>query len=322
MPAPTDSPAAILAQLVQEHTGEPTDAADMQAVASGASGRCIMRAHGVLGIHWTAARADNGSFLPAAKGLVAAGVRVPAVLAERELPQGSGACLVTDLGTTDLLSLRGGDWAALKAAYREAFLTLRPFYTLRPSWPLQPPFDEELYRWEQGYFAEHLIGRHFGGDAAAFMAEPALLALAAWLAALPRVPIHRDCQSQNIMLCEGRAYLIDFQGMRYGREEYDLASLLCDPYMAFTAEQRAELMAERSALGIPAPDAAVFAACAMQRLMQALGAYANIGYNQGRNWYLQQIEPALRLLREVMAAAPADSPAATAAACLRKYITA
>lgn len=290
----------LLGQLVQEHTGA-AGAVHLEPVSAGASGRCIMRAGSLLGICWNAARADNNSFLPAAHGLAAAGIRVPAVLAERDFGGGTGACLVQDLGRTDLLSLRDAPRAERLCAYTEALKTLRPFYALQPTWELQPAFDAALYRWEQEYFAEHFVGRHLGGDAAGFLSCPALQEMAEWLASLPRVPVHRDCQSQNIMLSGGRAWLIDFQGMRYGREEYDLASLLYDPYMELPAEERAELLRVRESLGAPPLDADIFAACAMQRLMQALGAFANIGYNQQREWYKKMIPVGVGALRGVVA---------------------
>lgn len=316
------SAAEILARMVQDYTGAPTAAADMQPVAAGASGRSIMRARGVLGIHWTAARADNNDFLPAARELAAADIRVPAVLAEQELGGGCGACLVQDLGTRDILSLKHAPWAERKAAYTEALRTLRPLYdTFRPQREMQPPFDAALYRWEQAYFAEHFIGRHLGGDAAAFLAHPALQDMAEWLGSLPRVPVHRDCQSQNIMLAGGHAWLIDFQGMRYGREEYDLASLLCDPYMELSAAERAELLEVRASLGAPALSPDIYTACALQRLMQALGAFANIGHNQGKTWYLGRIPAALAALREVADNAPDTTPLAPAAAWIRQHIT-
>ena len=322
MPDAVQEPAAILARMVQDYTGVPTAAADMVPVAAGASGRSIMRARGVLGIHWTPARADNNDFLPAAHELAAAGIRVPAVLAEQPLGEGCGACLVQDLGERDILSLKNAPWSEKKTAYTAALRTLRPLYDrFRPQREMQPPFDAALYRWEQEYFAEHLIGRHLGGDAAAFLAHPALQEMADWLASLPRVPVHRDCQSQNIMLAEGEAWLIDFQGMRYGREEYDLASLLYDPYMELTAAERAELLEVRAALGAPALPHDVFCACAMQRLMQALGAFANIGYNQHKRWYLDRIPAALSALREVADAAPVNSPLTPAAAWLRQHIS-
>ena len=291
-------------------------------MASGASGRCIMRApgipgaEGVIGICWTAARADNASFPPAAKGLGRAGVNVPAILAETDLGEGCGACLVEDLGDTDILSLRNEPWPVRHAAYKLALQTLAPLHQLQPDWPLQPAFDTDLYRWEQSYFAEHLLGRHLGLDPQAFMAEPAMLEMAEWLASLPRVPVHRDCQSQNILLKDGRAWLIDFQGMRMGRAEYDLASLICDPYMQLSPAEQEELLRDYAELCGQAPDPAVYCACGLQRIMQALGAYANIGYNQHRDWYLNLIPAGLEALRRLAAQCPAGSIPHRAAACL------
>lgn len=313
-----DQARGILARLIQQHTGTPVRPQELQGVSAGASGRSIMRAAGVLGIHWTAQRADNNSFLPAAHGLAAAGIRVPAILAEEALPEACGACLVQDLGNADILSLRAAPWPERRAAYELAFRTLIPFYKLRPEWPLQPPFDAPLYRWEQEYFAKHLIARHLGGDAAAFLAQPELQAMADWLASLPRVPVHRDCQSQNIMLHGGAAWLIDFQGMRYGRQEYDLASLLYDPYMQLSEAERHELLQLWEQMNGTPVDTAVYAACAMQRLMQALGAFANIGYNQQRDWYLNLIPAGLAALRHAATHTPAGSPASPVAACLLK----
>jgi aminoglycoside/choline kinase family phosphotransferase len=317
MTAP-DQARAILASMIQQHGNPQVQPEDLHPVCAGASGRSIMRAAGVLGIHWTNQRADNHSFLPAAHGLAAAGIHVPAILAEQELPSQCGACLVQDLGSTDILSLKNAPWATRREAYTRAFRTLIPFYHLTPEWELQPPFDAALYRWEQEYFAEHLIGRHLGADARAFLAQPALQAMADWLAGLPRVPVHRDCQSQNIMLHQDSAWLIDFQGMRYGRKEYDLASLLYDPYMELSADERAELLELWQQMdGAPvSPD--IYAACAMQRLMQALGAFANIGYNQQRSWYLDLIPAGMAALRHAAAHTPEHSPASQAAACILK----
>ena len=318
--ADTTQARAILAELMQHHTGTPVPPEALQQVSAGASGRSIMRAAGLLGIHWTGQRADNNSFLPAARGLAAAGIRVPAILAETALPDNCGACLVEDLGEIDILSLRQAPWTSRRTAYEQAFRTLIPFYRQTPDWPLQPPFDAALYRWEQEYFAEHLIGRHLGQDAAAFLALPELKDMAVWLAGLPRVPVHRDCQSQNIMLKDGQAWLIDFQGMRYGRREYDLASLLYDPYMQLSEAERDELLQLWEQMDDTPLPADVYAACAMQRLMQALGAFANIGYNQQRSWYLELIPAGLTALRHAAAHTPAHSPATPAATCLLKLL--
>src|SRR5437868_15436863 len=96
------------------------------------------------------------------------------------------------------------------------------------------------------------------------------------LASQPRILVHRDFQSQNIILRSGQAHLIDFQGMRPGLAEYDLASLLFDPYVHLTLAERDELLSyylehrdlRRNETGIRER----LRSCAMQRLMQALGA--------------------------------------------------
>ena len=46
----------------------------------------------------------------------------------------------------------------------------------------QPSFDESLYRWEQEYFAEHLLGTHLGLSADGFLNHPALRKMAQFLA--------------------------------------------------------------------------------------------------------------------------------------------
>ena len=309
-----------LRRLLREYGAADADTCEFQPVSGGASGRSIARCGGVLGIHWTAARADNNSFLPAAHGLAAAGLRVPAVLAEADLGNGCGACLVQDLGMLDLLSTKHAPRAKRIDAYEKTMRTLAPLYRLEPGWELQPPFDHALYRWEQGYFAEHLLARHLGLDAAAFLAQEAPDSMARWLAELPRVPVHRDCQSQNIMLHGGNAWLIDFQGMRPGRWEYDLASLLYDPYMELADDERDELLQLWLSISGQEWQADVFHACAMQRLMQALGAYGNIGYNQNNSWYLDMIPPGMSALRHAALHTPAGTPAHACAQCILSFI--
>ena len=309
-----------LRRLLREYGAADADTCEFQPVSGGASGRSIARCGGVLGIHWTAARADNNSFLPAAHGLAAAGMRVPAVLAEADLGNGCGACLVQDLGMLDLLSTKHAPRAKRIDAYEKTMRTLAPLYRLEPGWELQPPFDHALYRWEQGYFAEHLLARHLGLDAAAFLAQEAPDSMARWLAELPLVPVHRDCQSQNIMLHGGNAWLIDFQGMRRGRWEYDLASLLYDPYMELADDERDELLQLWLSISGQEWQADVFHACAMQRLMQALGAYGNIGYNQNNSWYLDMIPPGMSALRHAALHTPAGTPAHACAQCILSFI--
>ena len=129
--------------------------------------------------------------------------------------------------------------------------------------------------------------------------------------------IHRDFQSQNIILRDGQAYLIDFQGMRPGLAEYDLASLLYDPYVSLMKSERTELLEfYRSEAGVTDPEFAdKFQLCAMQRLMQALGAYGYLGHVKKNVAFLEHMPAAARGLLEVLAGI--DGMAAVAARLAR-----
>jgi len=105
----------------------------------------------------------------------------------------------------------------------------------------------------------------------------------------------------------GQAHLIDFQGMRPGLAQYDLASLFFDPYVDLPEEERAELKAyyceQRSKHGgaVEADFESTLKMCAMQRLMQALGAYGFLGLVKRHKSFLQYIQVAVRSLRSTLA---------------------
>jgi len=136
---------------------------------------------------------------------------------------------------------------------------------------------------------------------------PALSEIAERLDRLPRNLVHRDFQSQNLIIRNGQAYLIDFQGMRPGLAAYDLGSLLYDPYVDLTNTERAELTAyyrdQQIRNGTPVNGEFDFTLrlCAMQRLMQALGAYGFLGLVKGHDHFLQHVPRALSSLRSIVA---------------------
>jgi aminoglycoside/choline kinase family phosphotransferase len=82
--------------------------------------------------------------------------------------------------------------------------------------------------------------------------------------------------------------------------------VLLDPYVTLTAAERDELLsfylATMEALGHkPAADfRQTFELCAMQRLMQALGAYGFLGIVKEREHFLQHIPAALVNLKQVL----------------------
>ncbi len=109
--------------------------------------------------------------------------------------------------------------------------------------------------------------------------------------------IHRDFQSQNIMIKNGQPVLIDFQGLRQGCLFYDLGSLICDPYVTFTDEERNELINFYYELMNPVYSRDEFVhnfwEASAQRLMQALGAYGFLGLKKKKPAFLQHIDNGL-----------------------------
>jgi aminoglycoside/choline kinase family phosphotransferase len=305
---------AILSTARQYLGVDPTVPITLLPIKRGASGRTIVRVKSpvrdpFIGIHWTEEREDNEQFIPVARFLKQAKLRVPEILHERARYR---VALVEDLGDTDLHSLKDRPFAERLPLYQSAFRQIdRLFYAKAPKeMHLMPPFDAALYRWEQEYFFEHLVEGHLGMDASALRKDPVFVEMAEKLGAGARHLVHRDFQSQNLMVRGDDVWLIDFQGLRRGRQEYDLASLVFDPYMNHTAEERELLLEAWEEIADERPETTLFHQCAAQRLMQAMGAYGNIVKNRGDDWYLQHIAPAARLLETVIAGTPLEKPLA------------
>jgi NDP-sugar pyrophosphorylase family protein len=114
--------------------------------------------------------------------------------------------------------------------------------------------------------------------------------------------MHRDMQSRNIMVQQKRCYIIDFQGGRTGPLQYDLASLLLDPYVALSSKTRMTLydyyVKQLSSRVVC--DASVFRkkyeTCAITRNLQILGAFGNLSKNKGKHYFEAYIPAALKTL--------------------------
>ena len=261
-------------------------------------------------------RDENRHYCEIAAFLDSLGVRVPSIFHH---DTEEGLIWMEDLGGADLWQFRNEPWPVRQALYRSALeqvvrLHTRGHLVTGSTVPrFQIAFDAELYRWEQNYFFENCAGRYFGIAPATMDAggdRDRLHEIAEQLSALPRVLVHRDFQSQNIMILKEQACLIDFQGMRPGLGQYDLASLLYDPYVTLTAAERESLFDYAIALYAQegAPVGGDFRElcdlCAMQRLMQALGAYGFLGLVKAHPHFLAHIPPALASLREIAARIP------------------
>src|SRR6266705_2324165 len=226
-----------------------------------------------------------------------------------------GLIWLEDLGERDLFGYRDESWLVRRAFYESALDEIRKLHHLPEAvciemhQHLPAEFNAALYVWEQNYFFENCLGRYFKIENAQLRELAALSALheiAERLARSPRVFVHRDFQSQNIIMRNGLAYLIDFQGMRPGLAEYDLASLLFDPYVDLSSAERDELIchygykqAENGRV-INGDFDDTLRLCAMQRLMQALGAYGFLGLVKGHKQFLKYVPTAVKSLRGIV----------------------
>ena len=298
--------ADLLLTAIRQHLDlYPTHKVILEPITSGASGRTLARlkpdGHPTfIGLHYTDERQDNGYFLPIAAFLKSAKLNVPIVLYDN---QPKGLAIVEDLGEVDLLSLKGESYETREPYYRSVFTQLDKLaYTKVPKeLEMMPPFTADTYEWEQNYFIDHFVGEHLGMDGEALRNHELLTALSTRLGKSHRHLVHRDLQSQNIILHGEKAFLIDFQGMRWGHQEYDLASFIYDPYMDHSPEDQERLLDLWEEITEERPIPQLLRDCAIQRLMQALGAYGNIVENFHNEWYRPHIPTAVRLLKEVVA---------------------
>src|SRR5438128_9938466 len=246
-------------------------------------------------------REENRHYVRIAEFLDAHGIRVPKIYFHDPV---EGLIWIEDLGERDLHSYQHESWLVRRALYESALYEIIKLHSLPESVCLEmkehlpAEFNAALYRWEQRYFFNNCVGRYFRvseSQRKELAALPVLREIPKRLASLPRVLVHRDFQSQNIIVKNGHASLIDFQGMRPGLAEYDLASLVFDPYVDLSTEERSDLIAyyrQRQAdndvaLEGRCDDTLQF--CITQRLMQALGAYGYLGLVKGNKTFLQYI---------------------------------
>jgi len=263
-------------------------------------------------VHDLGEKEENRHYARMAEFLVSHSVPVPRVLAKRE---DDGLLWLEDLGEQHLWDFRQEPWEIRRPLYESVLRRIAPLHRLDPEIAareglnLQLAFDERLYRWEQEYFVEHCLGGIFRtpvGTGKCLLQDPAMVRLGRSLASLPRHLVHRDFQSQNILIRDGEAWFIDFQGMRPGLFQYDLASLLCDPYVEISPKERSELFSyyqrvqEEAGFLQKGDQERIFWQCAVQRLMQALGAYGFLSIHCDKPHFRAHVRPALVRLREAL----------------------
>jgi NDP-sugar pyrophosphorylase family protein len=175
--------------------------------------------------------------------------------------------------------------------------------------PLQDrTFDDEHFRWETNYFIQWFLEGIKKIKVTGLSAlHDDLHKLARKADSFPKTIIHRDFQSQNIMITKKEVpRIIDYQGARCGPPGYDVVSILWDPYYRLENSTRQQLLSyyikrisEKRAKNFHSSEfRETLSSCRLQRHMQALGAYGFLSAAKGKKYFLKFIPEALRLLKE------------------------
>lgn len=265
----------------------------------------------VIFVHYSPDRQENKYYAAIANFLRGIGVRVPGIIYHDH-----DKCIIImeDLGDEDLWSFSCAASGERLDLYRRTLEMIHRLHAYPPEKfrnspvVLMNPFDADLYRWERDYFRENFLEGACRMDITCRLSmdiEKELSGLAERLMKSGPHLIHRDLQSQNVMIRDGEPVLIDFQGMRWGSMFYDLGSFLYDPYVSLTDDERLELLFFYYRLDHHGFDWEVFRAhfyeASAQRLMQALGAFGFLGLKKGKRDFLRHIPGGVRHLADASA---------------------
>jgi aminoglycoside/choline kinase family phosphotransferase len=158
---------------------------------------------------------------------------------------------IEDLGDTLLerISIEG-DERTVRARYTEAVELLIRLKRAGdcpaagvPAFDLA--FDMTKLMWEMDFFLTHFVRGLCGtadADAEIAALRGGLEKMCAIIARQPRILVHRDYHSRNLLVHKGSLWMIDFQDARMGPAQYDLCSLLRDSYVDTPEELCRELI--------------------------------------------------------------------------------
>jgi aminoglycoside/choline kinase family phosphotransferase len=307
------------AQLANHGPG--TLASDIVAVSGDASFRRYFRGFtataSVVLVDAPPDKENSQPFIDVDRRLLAAGVRVPRVIAT-DLAQGFMA--LEDFGN-DLLwpaleqQRLAGDYFAALTLYQRCFDEL--LLIQRADAGQLPLYDDALLLREMRLFSEWFCGgllQHPLSDTEQQLVEQAFAVLSSSARQQTRVFVHRDYHSRNLMLLSDDGIgVIDFQDAVLGPVTYDLVSLLKDCYIEWPREQVREwamaFAQQAQACGIlPTISNEQFLRdfdlMGAQRHIKVLGIFSRLWLRDGKSLYLKDIPLTFRYLQQVVAEQP------------------
>jgi aminoglycoside/choline kinase family phosphotransferase/dTDP-glucose pyrophosphorylase len=249
------------------------------------------------GIRTDTRTAEVDAFVAIGRHLRAAGIEVPQIYLSDRF---AGLVYLEDIGEELVAHYR----PIIRQLVTMAFTGAKNF---DPAWAYQTPsYSRELIlEKECRYFVEAFLKTYLGrsvsfADLAGEFDRLADRALAFGINGF----MHRDFQSRNIMIRNGTAVIIDFQGGRLGPIQYDLASLLIDPYVDLPQIVEDQLLAyclQQIDLTRPVDPHRFhkgYHYCCLTRNLQILGAFGHLSKVKGKTQFEAYIPTAVRHLHQ------------------------
>ncbi len=255
-------------------------------------------------------KAQLKAFVHIGRHLHTKGIPVPDILAWDEVP---GMVAAQDLGNCHLLhaAARTSSKDALEKLYEQVIdqavdFSQKGMENFDPDWTYQTRSysKEMILEYECRYFMEAFVNGYLGKKIDFHSLEQEFSHIADQALAFGfQGLIHRDLQSKNVMIHYGQVFFIDFQSARPGPFQYDLASLLIDPYVGLCPKMQqrlAEYAVNR--LGIASSHEKTeffhsYTYCALCRNLQFLGAFAFLSQGKGKKQFESYIPSGVHSLK-------------------------
>ncbi|MEO8673133.1 MAG: phosphotransferase [Tahibacter sp.] len=296
-----------LRQFVAKHV---TDVASLQPASNDASFRSYWRAttpHGsFIVMDSPPALEPVDDWLKIGARLRGTGLHAPQV---HVADPAQGFLLLEDLGVRPYLAALNADSA--DTLYRDALAALFVMQSQVDASDL-PHYSTARLISEMEFMPEWFLRRHLGVVPECDEWDHIELAFRRIVAAIdaqPRVFVHRDFHSRNLMITDSASPgIIDFQGAMNGPLTYDLVSLLRDCYIAWPEARVTEwLDGYRMRLvhaGLTDADGAQFRRwfdlTGLQRHLKVLGIFCRLCYRDAKPAYLADLPLVLRYCLSVM----------------------
>ncbi|MBY0483490.1 phosphotransferase [Nitrosomonas sp.] len=249
---------------------------------------------------------DCTPFIQVAKILAATGVHVPKIVA-KNLDQ--GFLLLSDLGDTTFLQALNNQMDSADQLYGDAIDALIKLQLSQQVEGL-PGYDEVLLLKELNLFPDWYVAKHLRvtiTEKQQAVLQSIFTRIIQNNIAQPRVLVHRDFHSRNLMVTSPNPGIIDFQDAVVGPITYDLVSLFKDAYIRWDEERILDWMirywekARKAGLPVSTDFAEFyrdFEWMGVQRHIKILGVFSRLYYRDGKENYLNDLPLVMEYLRK------------------------